>query len=109
MVRAIPADLRATPDDRLRLTCFDSADGRSVDAEFDLLVLSVAMTPPADAARLAALGEGTPDADGFLPARLPAHGVFCAGSARGPMGIAEAAADGRRAVWDVLRFLREAP
>lgn len=109
LVRAIPADLRATRDDRLRVTYFDSPGGRSVDAEFDLLVLSVGMTPPADAARLAALWGGAPDADGFLPERLPPPAVFCAGSVRGPMGIADAVADGRRAVWNVLQFLREAP
>ena len=63
--------------------------------EFDLVVLSVGITPPAGAAALAALFGASQDQDGFLGSQgtagcaSGASGVLVAGCAAGPLSIEE--------------------
>ena len=109
MVRTMPAEIRVTGDDRLRVSYFDKPADQSLEADFDLLVLAVGMIPGPDTARLSALLGAATAETGFFPDRAKMAGVFCAGSAKGPMGIADAVADADRTVWDVVQYLREAP
>ncbi|MBN1671927.1 MAG: CoB--CoM heterodisulfide reductase iron-sulfur subunit A family protein [Kiritimatiellae bacterium] len=79
--------------------------------EFDLLVLSVGLTPPAG---LPALAEKigvdlTPDGfvatSEFAPSRTSRAGVFAAGAARDPQDIPESVVDACSAVADVAALL----
>lgn len=107
LVRAIPADVCATRADKVRLTYFDKPSEQSIDEDFDLLVLTVGMTPPRDARQLSELFHTPLDPTGFFPCEPTGAGLFCAGAARGPMGIAEAIGDADRTVQAVLRYLQD--
>lgn len=105
LVRMMPGDISERPDGVLLVSHMDTRTHEVRDEEFDLVVLSVGMSPAAHNPALAALlGLGLDD-DGFLTGGAGV-GVFVAGTATGPMGIAEASADGLRAAWEAARYLR---
>ncbi|MFO7707700.1 MAG: FAD-dependent oxidoreductase [Desulfobacterales bacterium] len=105
-VRAIPADAVRQETGRLHLCWLDDGSRTTVEENFDLLVLSTGMTPRPETGGLAeAIGLNRPG-NGFLGHGPPeAHGAFVAGTARGPMSIAQTIADARHAAWQVARFL----
>ncbi len=72
--------------------------GGQARQEFDLVVLSQGLTPPAGAAELAALFGAGRDADGFL---RPAPGVAVAGAAGGPLSIRESIVQAASAAQEV--------
>jgi heterodisulfide reductase subunit A len=112
-IRAIPGDVQPGEDDRLLLT-FQPEDGSPSRREaFDLVVLSIGLTP---ARGLEALVEPldlplTPD--GFLAGkRAPfsssaAEGVFLAGAVSGPKSIERSVAQAHQAVEEIARYLGE--
>ncbi len=110
MVRSIPGDIYATDKDRLKVIFADSSTHQSTDETFDLVVLSVGMTPCEDADTLADRLDLTLADTGFFkktavePPSSDA-GVFIAGSAKGPMGIAESIADAGRVAWQTLKYI----
>jgi heterodisulfide reductase subunit A len=104
LVRAIPADILDNGGGRLTVTFFDPAAGAAAEEPFDLVCLSVGLLPGEDTAGLASLLGLDIDPDGFLAAGS-ARGVFLAGTAAGPMGIAESIAAADRAVGQVAAFL----
>jgi heterodisulfide reductase subunit A len=105
MVRAIPADIFGSAGDRLRVVYFNPGENRSCEALFDMVVLSVAITPSPDNRALTELFQ-LPTADtGFLE-ESEREGVFVAGAAGGPMSIAESVASAGRAAFRVASYLR---
>jgi heterodisulfide reductase subunit A len=108
MIRSVPADILAGPDDRLRITYWDSQQRCSTHTDVDMAVLSAGMQPSAGtAAVVSLLGAAMPDwqsGDGDAGSNLPA-GVFMAGSAAGPRTIAETVASAGAAAWQVARYL----
>jgi heterodisulfide reductase subunit A len=95
VVRALPGDLRTTPDGRVKVRYLDDTSGRPREAPFDLVVLSVGIGPGADNAALAALLNVELTEQGFFRAADPRHrsqtsqpGLFLAGTAEGPRDIA---------------------
>jgi heterodisulfide reductase subunit A len=110
MIRAIPGDVFKTGDDRLRLTYFDSAASEPREEIFDLIVLSVGLTPGTDLARLAAQLNIELSDSGFVntPEKgsgTHEDGVFAAGTVLGPMSIAESVASAGKAARDVVEYL----
>ncbi len=110
MKRTIPADIVRNSEGRLEVTYFDGEAAKGVEELFDMVVLSVGLTPRADAARLAAALGLTLAETGFVagtppPGDAPRGGVFPAGTARGPMSIAESIADAGRAAWEAVTYL----
>jgi heterodisulfide reductase subunit A len=104
MIRAIPADIFQTAEDRLRVVYFNFDDNEGREALFDMVVLAVGITPAADNRSLAELFQVTPADSGFLePAET--SGVFTAGAVGGPMSIAESVASAGRAVRQVTGYL----
>jgi heterodisulfide reductase subunit A len=95
VVRALPGDLRATSDGRVRIRYLDDRSGRPVEAPFDQVVLSVGIDPGADNAVLSALLSVELTPQGFFRAADRHHrsqtsqpGLFLAGTAEGPKDIA---------------------
>ena len=95
VVRALPGDLRATSDGRVRIRYLDDRSGRTVEAPFDQVVLSVGIDPGADNAVLSALLSVELTPQGFFRAADRHHrsqtsqpGLFLAGTAEGPKDIA---------------------
>jgi heterodisulfide reductase subunit A len=108
VARALPGDLRAAPDGSLQLRYLDDTKGGAVEAAFDLVVLSVGITPGADNPALATLLRLELTPEGFFKAADPQQrsqtsqpGIFLAGTAEGPRDIAgcivQALAAARRA------------
>jgi len=110
MRRAIPADVIETGDGGLEVSFFDNESGKGVEEMFDMVVLSVGLTPnPGTAETAAALGLSLADT-GFAPTTAASgasspEGIFTAGSVRGPMSISESIADAGRAAWMAAGYL----
>jgi heterodisulfide reductase subunit A len=95
VLRALPGDLSAAPDGRVKLRYLEEASGQPAIAVFDLVVLSVGISPGEDNRALAALLQAELTPDGFFQAADPRHrsqtsqpGLFLAGTAEGPRDIA---------------------
>ena len=78
---------------------------------FDLVVLSVGITPGKDTGSLSRIFKIDPDEFGFLKGydkeiSVPKNGVYTAGTAQGPMSIAEAIAAAGEAVWRIIQDSR---
>lgn len=107
-IRNIPVDVFPEPEGRLRLMWSGEEDGVRVEDIFDMLVLSVGITPGADSEEVSkSLGIGR-NADGFLEASGAAPKVFVAGTAGGPGNIAASMAEGGRAALEALKYMKEA-
>lgn len=104
LIRAIPGDAFALPDETIRLVYTEGALHPSTEAVFDLVVLSTGMVPPAGLGELAGRLGLSLAANGYA-LRDAGPGIFAAGAVRGPMGIADSLADARDAAARVLAFL----
>jgi heterodisulfide reductase subunit A len=111
-VRNIPVDLFPLANDRLRMRFMEEETGLPVDAEFDLLVLSVGIMPGADNHSLAGIFGLDLNPDGFFAAQDGLHptltatgGVFLAGTVQGPKTIADSMAHAGQSAREVLRYL----
>jgi heterodisulfide reductase subunit A len=109
MIRAIPGDIFQTEDGSLKVTFVNNDTHETMEALFDLLVLSAGMQPCKENTELAAqLNLGAEDR-GFAERAdddakgLP--GVFVAGAANGPMTIAESIASAGSAVLKTIKYL----
>lgn len=103
-IPAMPGEVRRGPAGPQ--VCYAEPGGGQARADFDLVVLSNGLAPPAGAARLQELfGLGlTPD--GFL-GDAESAGVFAAGSAAGPRSIVESIEHGALAAAKAAAYLRE--
>jgi heterodisulfide reductase subunit A len=80
------------------------------EERFDMVVLSVGITPGEDSNSLAEMMDITLDNSGFFSPLndkgAPDHpSVFSVGTARGPMSIAESMADAVRVALEVVKYL----
>jgi len=112
MIRAIPADIYRSEDDQLLVNYFNAGDEESTEELFDMVVLSVGITPGEDNQKLAEiLGVALDDSGFFRDSEVHAEkgtpGVFFAGTARSPMSIADSIADAGSVVWDVAKYLKK--
>jgi len=114
VVRALPGDLRATPDGRVRMRYLDDQSGQPVEALFDLVVLSVGIDPGADNAALSALLNVELTPHGFFRAADRHHrsqtsqpGLFLAGTAEGPRDIAGCITQAVAAARQASRYVKE--
>lgn len=105
MVRSIPGDIFKTEDDRLRLTLYDHITCESREDIFDLAVLSVGITPREDTKAIADIFSLELADSGFISPGQ--DGIFVAGTAQGPMGIAEAAANAGHVAWETLQYITQ--
>ncbi len=104
-VRSIPGDIYPEPNDRLKLNFYDADTQKDVEDVFDLVVLSVGITPGRDNAQLAGLLNLQMEDTGFLAPDQPDEGIFVAGTAHGPMNIMESVASGGDAAWKTIDWL----
>jgi len=107
LVRTLPGDVFGAEDGRLRVTYFDPAQRQGQEDLFDLLVLSVGITPDAQNLQLARLFQLEPEPTGFWPIAT-GSGVFCAGTACGPMSIAESIVSGKQAALQAAGHVQNA-
>jgi heterodisulfide reductase subunit A2 len=114
MVRALPGDLRVAADGSVTLRYLDEDSGRAAEADFDLVVLSVGITPGEDNPALAALLQVELTPDGFFKAADSRHrsltsqpGLFLAGTAEGPRDIAGCIAQAMATASQVGLYVKE--
>jgi len=94
-------------DERVRLSYFDEVEGQTVAQPFDLVVLSVGITPPSSNAFFEAkLGMGRTE-DGFLvrSKAMENKNMVIVGTAEGPMDVSECITHAKRAALDLLAQL----
>ena len=109
-IASIPGDIYPVAEDELRVTFLDPASSESIQAEFDLVVLSVGMTPCDGMAQTAEMLK-LPLADTGFAKQIgaggltPENGIFTAGAVTGPMSIPESIASAGKTVFDVAKYL----
>jgi heterodisulfide reductase subunit A len=111
MIRAIPGDIFSTADRKLKLEYFLSTESMQKEELFDMVVLSVGITP-GDSANSVLEKIGLEQSEtGFLDG-LDEHsmasiaGVFATGTAKGPKSITESVADAGKVALDVVNYLQ---
>ena len=112
MIRTIPGDIYKTEDGGLLVTYYDAASSNAREEKFDLVVLSIGITPSSDMNRMVELFDIRLDETGFAHGvrpdqSFPVPGVFAAGTATGPMSIAESVASATQAVLAVTTYLQQ--
>ncbi len=105
MIRAIPGDIFKVGNDCLRVIFLNPATHETWEDIFDLAVLSVGITPSDETKSLAELLHIETDDSGFFSKSLSQNGIFTAGTARGPMSIAETIADAGNTVYETVKYL----
>lgn len=111
-VRAIPSKIYGFPYDRLTVRFSDSLNGEQVEEKYDLIVLSLAITPAAGNIELAQkLGIGLDDY-GFLAGHSAEEstvtgqpGIFLAGVCQGPKDIPQTIGHARAAAGKAGNYL----
>jgi len=113
-IRTIPVDMYKTEDDKIQ-TRFMDDEGKPIEDVFDLVVLSIGITPGADNKQLAEILGIELDKDGFFQASdilskalTVKQGIFIAGTAQGPKTIDVSMAHAGQAAREAIRFVREA-
>jgi heterodisulfide reductase subunit A len=110
MIRAIPGDIYETDDQRLKVNFVNHPAHETRDEIFDLVVLSVGITPGEDIGTMSRMFKIGPDESGFLKTddkgiSVSKNGVFTAGTVQGPMSIPEAIAAAGSAAWGIIQYL----
>ena len=110
MIRSIPGDIYPGVNDTLRVTFLDNASSETLQAEFDLVVLSVGMTPCQGIQETAASLKVPLAETGFVEraykgGTVSEKGIFTAGAVSGPMSIPESIASGGKAVFEAAKYL----
>ena len=110
LIRAIPGDIYPAGNDQLQVTFLDNTSSETLQEKFDLVVLSVGMTPCEDIQETAETLKLQLAETGFVEqadkGSLSAEkGIFTAGAVSGPMSIPESIASGGAAAFEVLKYL----
>jgi heterodisulfide reductase subunit A len=108
LIRGLPGDFYPAGNDSISVSFYGEETQRTTTEDFDMLILSVGMTPPASQGSLKEMLGLSLDKDGFLttPEQAASRGVFVAGSAEGPMDVSESITHGKRAALEVAKYLR---
>jgi heterodisulfide reductase subunit A len=109
LVRGLPGDFYGVENERVQISYFDEGLGQTVAQPFDLVVLSVGITPPASNVFF---GEGLGmerNEDGFLMQAqgMAGKNVVIVGTAEGPMDVSECITHAERGALDLLKQLGE--
>lgn len=111
-VRTIPVDIFPMEDDQLKMRYLNEETGLPAEDIFDLIVLSVGITPGADNKALAELFHVGINQDGFMAASDPmnrskteSQGVFIAGTVEGPKTIADSMTHAGQAAGEAMKYL----
>ncbi|MBT8371023.1 MAG: FAD-dependent oxidoreductase, partial [Deltaproteobacteria bacterium] len=97
-------------DEQLRVTFLDNGSSETLQEEFDLVVLSVGMTPCQDMQKTADTLKVQLAETGFVEridkgGLTSEKGIFAAGAISGPMSIPESIASGGAAAFEVVKYL----
>lgn len=110
MIRTIPGDIHETNGQRLKVNYVDNQSHNTLEEIFDLVVLSVGITPCENIGTMSRMFNIGSSELGFLETgdkniSVSKNGVFTAGTVQGPMSIPETIAGAGSAVWQILKYL----
>jgi heterodisulfide reductase subunit A len=113
LIRAIPSEVRSGLDGKPEVVYHGPHDDR-ITCAYDLVVLSVGISPGSSTGTLASLLDLPRNSDGFLGAdgeevSTQRKGVFVAGTAQGPRSIEETVSHAIRAAGEVASYIRSVP
>ncbi len=112
LAQGVPAEILTDPDtDRLRVIVEDPDSGTRVARTYDLVVLSIGMSPSEELNRLTRQLNVRPNQWGFFntPDVSLSDGIFVAGCAAGPKDILSSRQEGWTAAAAVLKELGHVP
>ena len=111
-IRNIPIDIIPVENNRVKIRYLNDTDGSAIIEEFDLVVLSIGITPGEDNNKLSKIFDVALDKDGFISndnklskSSTSNRGIFVAGTAGGPKNIADSMANAGQAACEVLNYL----
>lgn len=110
LIQGVPAEILENPDtNKLTMITEDPDTMARTSQEFDLVVLSVGMTPARDAEATNHLLGSTPNTWGFFntPETRLGKDLFIAGCAKGPRDILTSKQDGMIAAAQALKALKQ--
>lgn len=103
LIRGIPSKIYGFPYDRLTVRYADSQVGKQCEEKYDLIVLSLAITPAEESRELAEQLKVGLDSYGFMTEGC--EGVFLAGVCEGPKDIPQTIGHARAAAGAAYRYL----
>jgi heterodisulfide reductase subunit A len=112
MIRTIPGDIHEINGQHLKVNYVDNQSHNTLEEIFDLVVLSVGITPCEDIGTMSRMFNMEPNESGFFETgdkniSVSKNGIFTAGTAQGPMSIPETIADAGSAVWQIIKYLND--
>ncbi len=108
MIRMLPGDLYPAPADGIKAVFFDPESRKEAEMVFDMVVLSIGITPGRENGGLASMFGVPANGDGFLAENgNGTDGVFAAGAACGPMSIPDAIQNANNIVQNVVQYLEK--
>ncbi len=108
LIRGLPGDFYPAEDNKVSLSFFDEHKGMTVSEDFDMVILSVGISPSEENEFFMEKLGLSKDPDGFLIPTSGAGGsVVVAGTAGGPMDVAESIGDAKRAAMEISDYLAE--
>lgn len=106
LIRSLPSKIyghRTSSD--LRMRFIDPLSGEIVEEGFDLVVLSIGMTPRQDAERIAQSLQIPTNEEGFYRSPPENSGIFLSGACKGPRDIGSSIIDAKATAQKILQYL----
>jgi heterodisulfide reductase subunit A len=106
LIRSLPSKIygRRTSTD-LRMRFINPLSGEIVEEGFDLVVLSIGMTPRGDADGIAQVFEIPKNEEGFYRSPPENSGIFLSGACKGPRDIGSSILDAKSTVQKIIQYL----
>ncbi len=106
LIRSLPSKIYGHPTSTdLRLRFIDPLSGEIVEEGFDLVVLSIGMTPRQDAERMARFFGISKNEEGFYRSPPENSGVFLSGACKGPRDIGSSIIDAKATAQKIVQYL----
>ncbi|MDH3566411.1 MAG: CoB--CoM heterodisulfide reductase iron-sulfur subunit A family protein, partial [Desulfobacteraceae bacterium] len=111
LIRAIPGDIYEVEEQKLKINFLNNTTHETLEEIFDLVVLSIGITPGKDNGKIAELLHLNLADSGFFEsgaeeASAPNTGIFTAGTISGAMSIPEAIASAGKAARQIVKYLK---
>jgi heterodisulfide reductase subunit A len=106
LIRSLPSKVyghRQSTD--LRMRFIDPQSGEIVEEGFDLIVLSIGMTPRDDVEKMADSLEIPKNEEGFYGTPSHKSGVFLSGACKGPRDIGSSMIDAKATAQEIVQYL----
>jgi heterodisulfide reductase subunit A len=106
LIRSLPSKVygHETSTD-LRMRFIDPQSGEIMEEGFDLVVLSIGMTPRQDADRVAQILQVSKNEEGFYRSSPENSGVFLSGACKGPRDIGGSIIDAKATAQRIIQYL----